>query len=130
MRRFLCIAPVLLAALAPESASALTLKQGVGMFYLFVGLFLTAILLTFASGVFVYFARLGTWPSYRDVAIKVLEWAVAMLFVLIVILGIVRFFFVYTQTAVFLAGVLLIAVAAFYLLRIAAIKGEGGEDKH
>ena len=107
-------------ALFPGSASALTLVQFLGLFHLFVGLFLAATLLVFASGVFVYFARLGTWPTHRDTAIEVMEWAIAMLFVLIVILGLVQFFQRYPGIALPIFAVVIIVAVLFFILRAAA----------
>ncbi|QQG37738.1 MAG: hypothetical protein HYS26_03890 [Candidatus Kaiserbacteria bacterium] len=132
MRFIVRSAPLLfLATLFPQPAEAMTVPQLLGLFYLFVGLFLVAILLTFAAGFFVYLARLGTWPTHRETAIRVLEWAVTMAFVLIVLLGLVRLFHWYTQQALFVLGVLLIGAMAVVILRTAAApkkKKEGGRD--
>src|SRR3989344_3514338 len=74
----------------PQTASALTFPQVVGLFHIAVGLILTGIVLLFITGFSVYIARLNTWPSHRDAAIRVLEWAVVMLFVLLVVLAMVN----------------------------------------
>jgi len=108
--------------LVPEGAMALTLIQAVSIFNLFVGLFLVATLIVFGSGAFVYFTRLGTWPSHRDTAIKVLEWGLAMLFVLVVLLGIVQFFQRYPRQSLFVVAVVIILAIAIFIVRTAAGK--------
>src|SRR3990167_4668604 len=75
--------------LAPRSVAALTLVQITDLFNIFAGLMLTMSILLFFGGLGVYFTRLGTWPSDRDLAIKIMEWGGSVLFVLIVILAIV-----------------------------------------
>ena len=105
------------AALVPEQTFAVTFVQVLGVFNLFVGLFLVATLLVFASGVFVYFVRLGTWPTHRDTAIEVMEWGISMLFILIVILGIVQFFQRYPGIALPLFAFVIIVIVGFFILR-------------
>ena len=111
---------ILALALFPDKALAMTFVQVAGVFNLFVGLFLVAIVLTFGSGVFVYFVRLDTWPSHRDTAIEVMEWGLAMLFILIVILGLVQFFQRHSGIALSILAFLLVVVVAFFILRAAA----------
>lgn len=113
-------------ALLPEDASAVTLVQVVGFFHLFVGLFVVAIFFTFVVGAWGYFARLGTWPTYRDTSIEILEWAITMLFVLLVILGLVQFFQSHSSTALLILAVVLVVAIAFFVFRVAL---GGGEKK-
>ncbi len=76
----------------PSSASAFELYQTPAIFTkVFIGLFLTMIMLTLMGGVVMYFSRLGTWPSYRDDAIKILEWAVVMMFTLVIVVAVGQF---------------------------------------
>ena len=75
---------------APLPAAALTLQQVVGLFHIVVGLLLTFIVVLFCATFFIYVARFNTWPSHRESAIRAFEWAVSMLFVLLVILAIVN----------------------------------------
>jgi len=83
----------------PQSALALSLVEVAELFNIFVGFMLTASLLVFFVGLWVYFTRLGTWPSNRDQGIKIMEWGVALLFVLVVILAVVQFFQKYPKAA-------------------------------
>ena len=112
----------LVALALPASADALTFVQILALFHVATGILLTFTLLVFASGVFVYYARLGTWPSHRDNAIKVLEWAVSLLFVLVVLLALLRYFQVYTKITLIIFSVILIIVIAVVLVRTASKK--------
>ena len=110
------------AVFMPTVVSAMTLVQFLGLFHLFVGVYITATLGIFAVGVFVYFARLNTWPSHRDLAIRILEWAVAMLFVLVVLLGIVQFFQTYPSIALTILVVVVVLALLIIIVRAAGAK--------
>jgi len=110
------------AVLAPQVTFAMTFVQVLGIFHIFVGLFLVITLLTFGTGVFIYFARLGTWPTHRDTAIKVLEWAVAELFILILMLDIVQFFERHTAVALSILSFIIVATVAILIIRAASAK--------
>ncbi len=105
----------------PGNASAMTLLQALGVFHMFLGAYLVVTLLVFSIGVYSYFARLGTWPTYRDISIEVMEWGLVMLFVLVVLLGIVQFFQKYPGGALPILAFVLIVIAAFFILRFAAV---------
>src|SRR3989344_4655331 len=102
----------------PSFASALTLVQVVQLFNIFVGLMLTAALLMFFGGLWVYFARLGTWPSHRDTAIKIMEWGVGILFVLIIILAIVQFSQKYPRIASMIVGGIVLLVVLYFAFTV------------
>ena len=136
-RSFALLIPAALVACMPAIASAMTFVQVLQLFNIFVGLFLTATILLFCTGVFVYFARLGTWPSHRDQAIKILAWAVVMLFVLVVLLAIVQWFERHTKTALFILAFAIVVVVLGFIIRAAATGGgekkekkPGGAPKH
>ena len=125
MARFnkLLVLGTALAFCAPQSADALTFVQVLSLLHVATGILLTFVILIFCTGVFVYYARLGTWPSHRDYAIKILEWSVALLSVLI--LALLRAFQVYTKTMlVILAVVVLLAIAIFIVRGAAAAKSK------
>lgn len=119
----------LLAALIPGVASAqASFTQAVGLFNVFVGLMLTAALLSYGIGFVVWLCRLGTWPSYRTEAIKVMEWSVVILFVLVVLLAIVQFFQYHPREA----GVVVSAIVAILILWVVVymvMQSGGGEKK-
>ncbi|OGG80549.1 hypothetical protein A3A39_01520 [Candidatus Kaiserbacteria bacterium RIFCSPLOWO2_01_FULL_54_13] len=107
-------------AFAPTSASALTFVQAIGLFHVVVGLLLAATLIIFATGVGLYIARLNTWPSHRETAIRVMEWAVTMLFVLIILIAIVNFFQRHSTIALTILAFVAIVAVAILIVRVAA----------
>lgn len=116
---------------APLSAHALTLVQVTELFNVFVGLMLTVGLLIYFAGLGLYFSRLGTWPNHRDKAIKIMEWGVAVLFVLIVILIVAQYFQRYPEIAsIVVAGLFLFAVAGVGVYVAVVSRGGEKEEKH
>ena len=120
------LAPLLVAL--PGVAHAQALSQAVGLFNVFVGLMLVGALLTYGIGFVVWCVRLGTWPTYRTEAIKIMEWSVVILFVLVVLLGVVQFFQHHPRAAGYTIAVILLAIVAGVILVLAA-KGGGKEDE-
>src|SRR3989344_8156157 len=122
-----------LAALAvvatPLVASAQTFSRVLGVFNVFVGLMLTAALLTYATGFIVWVIRLGTWPSYRTEAIKIMEWSVVILFVLVVLLAIVQFFQNHPRTAGMIISFIVAAILIWIIVVLAAKSG-GEKEEH
>ncbi len=124
MRRLLA-AYAIVAALLPYTCDAFTVVQFLNLFNIFIGLYLTATLMMFGVSLIVYFARLGTWPSHRDTAVKGMEWGVAMLFVLVVLVAIVQLFERHAVIATtILALIILAAVVIAIVLSVASSKGE------
>src|SRR3989338_1706951 len=126
---FILLLSATLVACMPTVASAMTFVQVLQLFNIFVGLFLTVTILVFCTGAFVYFARLGTWPSHRDQAIKILAWAVVMLFVLVVLLAIVQWFERHTKTALFILAFAIVVVVLGFIIRAAATGGGAKKEK-
>jgi hypothetical protein len=127
MRRLLPLFPLLL---IPQAAFAQVEAIGrvVGLFNVFVGLMLTAALLIYGVGFSMWWIRLGSWPSYRTDAIRALEWAVATLFTLVVLLGIVQFFQQHREAAMYVVSVIVLVLviwAIVYMVR----QSSGGEEK-
>ena len=105
-----------LAVVTPTPAEALTFVSAAELFNIFVGLMLTAALLLFFGGLWVYFSRLGTWPNNRDEALKIMEWGVAVLFTLIILLAIVQFFQRYPKVmSMVVAGIVILILAGITL---------------
>ena len=115
--------------LAPRSVAALTLVQITDLFNIFAGLMLTMSILLFFGGLGVYFTRLGTWPSDRDLAIKIMEWGVSVLFVLIVILAIVQFFQNYPKVATTVVGTIVALAILGLVIYVAANTGSKKKEK-
>jgi len=128
-RRLLRLAPLFILTL-PYAASAQSLTQAAGLFNIFVGLMLVAALLTYGLAFVMWVSRLGTWPSNRTEAIKIMEWAVAILFVLIVLLGVVQFFRDHAATATYITGAVILALIVWAVFMIAKGSGEEEEEKH
>lgn len=114
--------------LLPTIASAQVLSRVAGVFNIVVGLMLVAAFLTYGTGIILWFTRLGVWPSYRDEAIAILEWAVAIMFMLVVLLAIVHFIQAYAVAASFVFGVIIVLGVIWLILTIATAGGE--EDEH
>lgn len=128
LRRILKLA-LPLTLLIPTSASALTIQQTIGFFNVFVGLMLTVAILLFCAGFIVWACRLGTWPSYRTEAIKMMEWSVVVLFVLVVLLAIVQFFQNHPKAAAYVVSTIVILLIIGAIVYMAANSGEK-EEKH
>lgn len=85
--------------------------QVLGYFNLLVGLMLVASLVLFLGGFVIYLVRLGTWPTYRDEAVKLMLYGVAVLFTLIALLAIQQFLSAHLLVAVsFVALVVIVAI--------------------
>lgn len=119
----------LFVAMAPAVASAQTFSKTVGLFNVFVGLMLTVAILTYGIGFIVWVVRLGTWPTYRTEAIKIMEWSVVILFVLVVLLGIVQFFQNHPRAAAYTVSAIVILLIVAAILFLAAKGGEKAEKK-
>ncbi len=115
--------------LVPFIAQAQTaeISRIAGIFNVIVGLMLTVALTTYFGGLVLWWTRLGSWPSYRTQAIKVMEWSVATLFTLIVLLGIVQFFQNHQQETLYVISVIVVVGIIWMVLAIA--KGSGGKKK-
>ena len=107
----------------------ITFVQIAEIFNIFTGLMLTAAILVFLGGLVSYFPRLGTWPNYRDDSIKIMEWGVTILFVLVVIMGIVQYFERYPKiTSTILSSLVIIIIGVFILKNFTAEKHEKKEE--
>ncbi len=121
--------PTLAIVLLPGVASAQILSNVAGLFNIFVGLMLTAAFMCMGTGVVLWIARLGTWPTYRDYAIEWMMWGVAVLFVLVILLAIVQFVQNHPAAASFAVGLIVLALAAWFVFMVATEKPEK-EDEH
>lgn len=115
-------------ALPAIARAETTFTQVIGLFNIFVGLMLTVALLTYFLGFFLWLTRLGTWPTYRTEAIKIMEWSVVILFVLVVLLAIVQFFQYHPKEAGFVVSIIVGIIIIWIILYLAAHSG-GGKKK-
>ncbi len=104
----------------PGAAFAQTLSNAVDLLNIFAGLLLTAGLLTYAAGFLTWITRLGTWPSYRTEAVKVMEWSTAILFVLVVMLTITDFFRDHPTAATYITATIVLVIVFGVILYLAA----------
>lgn len=114
--------------LLPGVASAQVLTRVAGIFNIVVGLMLVAALLLYGLGMVLWATRLGVWPSYRDEAIVILEWAVSVLFTLILVLTIVRLIQTHIAAASFVLGVLIVFAVIWFVIKVSASAGAEDED--
>src|SRR3989344_2853341 len=105
----------------------MAIAHTVGLFNVFVGLMLVASILLLGFGVVLWSIRLGTSPSYRDTAIDIMKWAVAVLFVLVVLLAIAQVVQAHTTELLFALGALITALAVYFLA--SELMGGSGEKK-
>lgn len=113
----------------PMSAAALGLSHVIGFFNIFVGLMLATALVLYGTGFIMWLCRLGTWPSYRTEALRIMEWSVVVLFVLVVLLAIVQFFQGHPRTASYVVSTIVVLLVVGGALFAAAKSGEKKEEK-
>ena len=129
MRQMLYGSTALLVAALPWGVEAVSLVQILNLFNMFIGLFLTASILIFFGGLIGYFTRLGSWPSNRDETLKIMQWAVAMLFVLVVLVAIVQAFEEHTLGAMIVLAAIIIVVVVIKVIQV-FMADAGGEEHH
>jgi hypothetical protein len=125
--RYLGFTPIMLLP-APALALGAQISEAVGVFNIFVGLMLTVALLTYGIAFVIWLVRLGTWPTYRTEAVKIMEWSVVILFVLVVILGIVQFFQNHETAGAYVVS-FLIVIAVFWIIIYLAIHSGGKKEE-
>jgi len=108
--------------LVPSLAFAQTLSVVAGVFNILAGLMLVAAFLLFFGGLVGWFVRRGVYPGYRDDMIRVMHWAVAVLFVLVVLLAVIRFVQVYQAAATFVFGIILFLIAFWVVMTVVTAK--------
>ncbi len=123
--RLLPLVVLLLPALTSAQVGAVS--RVVGVFNVLVGLMLTAALLTYGVAFTMWVIRLGTWPTYRTEAIRAMEWSVATLFTLVVLLAIVQFFQKHPHEASYVLSAIVLILIIWIIVYL--IAHSGGEEK-
>lgn len=100
--------------IVPSAASAMTLVKFFGFLNILVGLFLTLALILYGAALIVYFTRFGC-PNRME-ALDLVEWAIAILFILIVLLGIVQYFQSHPTNMVYVIGVILFILIVWLII--------------
>ena len=116
------------AGVSANVGAGASFAQAIGVFNVFVGLMLTVALFTYGLGFILWITRLGTWPTYRTEAIKIMEWSVVILFVLVVLLAIVQFFQDHPKQATYVVSIIVGVIVIWIIVYLAAHSG-GGEKK-
>ena len=113
---------------SPNAGAGASFAQAIGIFNVFVGLMLTVALFTYGWGFILWVCRLGTWPSYRTEAVKIMEWSVVILFVLVILMAIVQFFQNHPRQATYVVSLIVGVIIIWVIVYLAAHSG-GGEKK-
>lgn len=119
----------LLAQVSGASGDSTLLTQIVGLFNIFVGLMVVAAFLLYGGGLIMWMTRLGSWPSPRDEAIRIMMWAPVILFTLIVLLAIVQFLQGHPQVGTYIVSTLLLLIVIGIILYIALNAREGKKEE-
>lgn len=124
MRFLMRLAPFATAALPSVALASSTtdfISEVAGLFYIVVGLVLVASILTMLLGLLSWFRGLGTSGDvYRDRAIETMQWAVATLFTLVLLLGVVEFVQTHVSAALYVLSVAVIIVVLWALASMPA----------
>ena len=101
-------------ALLPSTASAMTLVQFFGFLNVFVGLFLTLALILYGAAVIIYATRFGC-PNRME-SLDLIEWALSILFVLIVVLGVVQYFQRHPANMAYIIGTIVFVIVLWLII--------------
>lgn len=110
----------LAAAFMPALASAQTLFKALGFLDIFMGLFLTVAICMFVGALILYFTRYGTF--HREDAYPFMQSSIAIVFVLIVILALVRFLREHTTGTLYVIGAVILLFGGWLVMKV--FKGE------
>lgn len=77
-----------------------------------------------------WYVRLGTYPTYRDESIDMMQWGVAVLFVLTVLLGIAQFVQTHMAASMFAIGAVIAAVVVYFVATTLLAGGGREEEEH
>src|SRR3989338_4533095 len=115
------------AAFLPTAASAMSLVQFFGFLNIFVGIFLTLALILYGAAFIVYTTRFGC-PNRME-SLDLIEWALSILFVLIVVLGVVQYFQRHPANMAYIIGTI-VFVIVLWLIIYAYSGGKKKEAPH
>ncbi|HEV3245407.1 MAG TPA: hypothetical protein VG102_03540 [Candidatus Paceibacterota bacterium] len=125
------LAPAL--AFAPSIVLASTttdvVSQIAGLFYIVVGLALTLSILMMGGGIIMWIVRFGTDQTYRTDAIHLMEWGVATLFTLILVLGVAEFVQTHTSATLYILSIAIILLVVWLFATSGVFSGEGKEKE-
>ncbi len=105
------------------------LETVIALFNIIVGVMLVCAMLLMGGGLMLWYVRLGTYPTYRDRAILIMQWAVAILFVLVVLLGVAQYVQTHMAISMMVIGAIIAAAVAYFVIST-LMAGGGGEEEH
>jgi hypothetical protein len=127
--RITFILALCLPSLALASTTTNVIDQIAGLFYLIVGLTVTVSVLLMLAGIALWLSRLGTFPTYRDEAIVIMEWAVATLFTLIIVLAVVEFIQTHTATMLYILSIGIILLVLWFVASSGIFSGGHAKEE-
>ncbi len=117
--------PGLVAATGSDLAGqSITVNDILSLFNIFVGLMVAAAIILLVGGLIVWLVCLGT--PRRSQGIRIMEWGVVILFVLVVLLAIIQFFVGHPAATTVAISVIIAIFIGYIVLEV--IKGSGGEE--
>jgi hypothetical protein len=105
------------------------LSTVIALFNIVVGVMLVLALAFMGGGLMLWYVRLGTYPTYRDKAIEIMQWGVAIMFVLVVLLGVAQFVQTHMALSMMVIGAVIVA-AIVYFVGTTMLAGGGEEEEH
>jgi hypothetical protein len=124
LKRFLLV-PLIVAT--PQLAFAFSANDIFGLFNIFVGLMIVSAFFTYIAGLIVYGVRMGT--EQRVQGIRIMEWGVVILFVLIVLLALVHYFQAHPNVLSFLISAVIIIIIIYAVVMIVSEEPKKKEEE-
>ncbi len=102
----------------------------IALFNIVVGVMLTFSILLMGGGLMLWYVRLGTYPTYRDEAILMMQWAVTILLVLAVLLWIAQLVQTHMAQATMVVGAIVAAAVVYFVGTTLMASGGHEEEEH
>lgn len=103
--------------------------QVLGFFNLLVGVMLVTSITLFLGGFIMYLIRLGTWPTYRTQALRLMSWGVSVLFTLIIILAVQQFLARHVLATVSIVAAVIVLVVLWIVIQGVSSGGASGPPR-
>lgn len=110
---------LLAASIFPLPAFALSIPQALGFLDIFIGIFLTVSIILFGAGLIIYAVRYGT--VHREEAFHYMQPAIAILFVLFVLMALVHYFQRHPGAFINIAGLILFILLVWLIIYIVSL---------
>ncbi len=110
------------------SGAGITGADIFGLFNIFVGLMLVGAIIAFVAGLIVWMVRIGTIG--RSEGIRIMEWGVVTLFVLVVLVAVQQYFISHPAAVTALIAIIAILFVGYIVIEVIKGSGGGGKDEH